>query len=408
MLNRIWTFFFLGGFVAAVGRTLAGHSEVWRAMVGASFDMAKTGFEIALGLTGVMCLWLGIMKIGERGGAVEFLARVFSPLGRRLFPGIPAGHPAHGSIVMNMAANMLGLDNAATPVGLKAMGQMQELNPHKDTASNDQILFLVINASSVTIVPTTILAFRAQLGAADPTDVFLPILVATFCSTMAGLLATGLIQRLRLWDKVVLAYLGGMTALVGGLVAYFAQLDQASLETQSSLLANGLIFGMILAFIGAGLRRRVDLFDSFVEGGKEGFHVAIGIVPYLVAMLVGIGVFRASGALELILDGARAVVTAVGGDTQWVEGLPTMLMKPLSGSGARGMMIETMKNSGADSFAGRLACTIQGSSETTFYVLAVYFGSVGIRKTRHAVACGLIADLAGFIAAIGMAYLFWG
>lgn len=408
MLNRIWTFFFLGGCVAAIGRTLAGHGDVWRAMVGASFDSAKTGFEIALGLTGIMCLWLGIMRIGERGGAVEFLARAFGPLGRRLFPGIPAGHPAHGSIVMNMAANMLGLDNAATPLGLKAMGQLQELNPEKDRASDDQILFLVINASSVTIVPTTIMTFRAQLGAKDPTDVFIPILVATFCSTMAGLIATGLIQRLRLWDKVVMAYLGGMTALVAGLVAYFAHLDQATLEAQSSLLANVLIFGMIMAFIVAGLRRRVDLFDAFVEGGKEGFHTAIGIVPYLVAMLVGIGVFRASGALDIILGAVRNGVHALGGDTQWVEGLPTMLMKPLSGSGARGMMIETMKTSGADSFAGRLACTIQGSTETTFYVLAVYFGSVGIRKTRHAVACGLIADLAGFIGAIGMAYLFWG
>lgn len=408
MLNRIWTFFFLGGCLAAIGRTLAGHSDVWRAMVGASFDSAKTGFEIALGLTGIMCLWLGIMRIGERGGAVEFLARAFGPLGRRLFPGIPAGHPAHGSIVMNMAANMLGLDNAATPLGLKAMGQLQELNPEKDRASNDQILFLVINASSVTIVPTTIMTFRAQLGANDPTDVFIPILVATFCSTMAGLIATGLIQRLRLWDKVVLAYLGGMTAIVAGLVTYFANLDQAALEAQSSLLANVLIFGMIMAFIVAGLRRRVDLFDAFVEGGKEGFHTAIGIVPYLVAMLVGIGVFRASGALDIILGGVRSGVHALGGDTQWVEGLPTMLMKPLSGSGARGMMIETMKTSGADSFAGRLACTIQGSTETTFYVLAVYFGSVGIRKTRHAVTCGLIADLAGFIGAIGMAYLFWG
>jgi spore maturation protein SpmB len=266
----------------------------------------------------------------------------------------------------------------------------------------------VINASSVTIVPTTIMTFRAQLGAHDPTDVFIPILVATFCSTIAGLIATGLFQRLRLWDKVVLAYLGGMTAIVAGLVTYFAHLDQAALEVQSSLLANVLIFGMIMAFIGAGLRRRVDLFDAFVEGGKEGFHTAIGIVPYLVAMLVGIGVFRASGALDIILSGVRHGVSALGGDTQWVEGLPTMLMKPLSGSGARGMMIETMKTSGADSFAGRLACTIQGSSETTFYVLAVYFGSIGIRKTRHAVACGLIADVAGFIGAIGMAYLFWG
>jgi spore maturation protein SpmA len=370
--------------------------------------MAKTGFEIALGLTGVMCLWLGIMRIGEKGGAVEFLARAFAPLGRRLFPGIPEGHPAHGSIVMNMAANMMGLDNAATPLGLKAMGHLQDLNPRKDTASNDQILFLVINASSVTVIPATIFTYRAQMGAADPTDVFLPILVATFCSTMAGLLSVALLQGLRLWDRVVLAYLGGMTALVAGLVAYFANLDQASLEAQSSLLANALIFGLILSFLLAGLRRRVDLFDSFIEGGKEGFQVAIGIIPYLVAMLVGIGVFRASGALEWILGGIRSLVEMTGSDTRWVEGLPTALMKPLSGSGARGMMIETMRASGADSFAGRLASTIQGSTETTFYVLAVYFGSVGIRKSRHAVACGLIADLAGLIGAIGMAYLFWG
>lgn len=408
MLNRIWTFFFIGGFIAAVGRTLAGHSEVWREMVGATFDMAKTGFEIALGLTGVMCLWLGIMRIGERGGAVEFLARAFGPLGRRLFPGIPAGHAAHGSIVMNMAANMLGLDNAATPLGLKAMGQLQELNPDKDTASNDQILFLVINTSAVTVVPATIFTYRAQMGAADPTDIFLPILIATFCSTMMGLLVTATVQRLRLWDRVVMAYLGGMTLLVAGMVAYFSRLDQATLEAQSSLLANVLIFGVILAFMAGGLRRRIDLFDSFVDGAKEGFQVAIGIIPYLVAMLVGIGVFRASGALDLILDGLRGAVGGLGLDTRWVEALPTALMKPLSGSGARGMMIETMRSSGADSFAGRLACVIQGSTETTFYVLAVYFGSVGIRRTRHAVVCGLAADVAGITAAILVAYLFWG
>lgn len=408
MLNRIWTFFFLGGCLAAIGRTIAGHSDVWHGMVAAAFDAAKNGFEIALGLTGIMCLWLGIMKIGERGGAVDFLARAFGPLGRRLFPGIPAGHPAHGSIVMNITANMLGLDNAATPLGLKAMGQLQELNPDKDTASNDQILFMVINAASVTIVPTTILTFRAQLGAADPTDVFLPILVATFCATMTGLIATSFRQRVRLWDPVVLAYLGTMTALVAGLVAWFAHLDQAALDRQSSLLANVLIFGLIMAFLGAGLRKRVDLFSSFIEGGKEGFQVAIGIVPYLVAMLVGIGVFRASGALDLILGAVRHGVEAIGLDTRWVDGLPTALMKPLSGSGARGMMIETMRTHGPDSFAGRLACTIQGSTETTFYVLAVYFGSVGIKKTRHAVACALTADLAGYTAAILMAYLFWG
>jgi spore maturation protein SpmA len=408
MLNRIWTFFFIGGCLAALGRTVAGHSEVWRDMVGAAFDMSRTGFEIALGLTGVMCLWLGVMRIGEKGGAVEFLARAFGPLLRRLFPGIPAGHPASGSIVMNMAANMLGLDNAATPLGLKAMGQLQELNPDKDTASDDQILFLVINTSAVTIVPATIFAIRAQMGAADPTDIFLPILIATFCSTMAGLLVTASVQRLRLWDPVILAYLGGMTALVAGLVLWFSRLDEAALQAQSSLLANALIFGIIVAFMAGGLKRRIDLFDTFVEGARDGFKVAVGIIPYLVAMLVGIGVFRASGALDLLLDGVRAAAAAVNLDTSWVDALPTALMKPLSGSGARGMMIETMETFGPDSFAGRLASVVQGSTETTFYVLAVYFGSVGIRRTRHAVACGLAADLAGVAAAILVAYLFWG
>ncbi len=408
MLNRIWTFFFIGGCLAALGRTVAGHSEVWRDMVGAAFDMSRTGFEIALGLTGVMCLWLGVMRIGEKGGAVEFLARAFGPLLRRLFPGIPAGHPASGSIVMNMAANMLGLDNAATPLGLKAMGQLQELNPDKDTASDDQILFLVINTSAVTIVPATIFAIRAQMGAADPTDIFLPILIATFCSTMAGLLVTASVQRLRLWDPVILAYLGGMTALVAGLVLWFSRLDEAALQAQSSLLANALIFGIIVAFMAGGLKRRIDLFDTFVEGARDGFKVAVGIIPYLVAMLVGIGVFRASGALDLLLDGVRAAAAAVNLDTSWVDALPTALMKPLSGSGARGMMIETLETFGPDSFAGRLASVVQGSTETTFYVLAVYFGSVGIRRTRHAVACGLAADLAGVAAAILVAYLFWG
>jgi len=408
MLNRIWTFFFVGGFLAALGRALGGHTEVWGDIVGATFDMARTGFEIALGLTGVMCLWLGIMRIGEEGGAVRFLARVFGPLLRRLFPSIPADHPASASIVMNMAANMLGLDNAATPLGLKAMREMQELNPDPDRASDDQILFLVINTSAVTIVPVTIFTFRAQLGAADPTDVFLPILIATFCSTMCGLLVTSLFQRIRLHDPVVLGYLGGMTALVAGLVAYFSRLDRAALETQSSVLANFLIFGIVIAFMVAGIRRRIDLYEAFVSGAKDGFQVAVGIIPYLVAMLVAIGVFRASGALDLILDGIRGGVGALGIDTRWVDGLPTAFMKPLSGSGARGMMVEAMRAYGADSFAGRLASVIQGSTETTFYVLAVYFGAVGIRKTRHAVVCGLAADLAGVAAAILVAYLFWG
>ena len=408
MLGRIWTFFFIGAFVAAVGRTFAGQTEVWATMVGSTFDMAKTAFEIALGLTGVMCLWLGVMRIGEKGGAVELLARLFGPLLRRLFPGIPAGHPAGSSIVMNMAANMLGLDNAATPLGLKAMREMQELNPDPDTASNDMILFLVINTSAVTVVPVTIFTFRAQLGAADPTDIFLPILIATYCSTIVGLIVTAAWQKLNLLQPVILAYLGGMTALIAGLVGYFASLDQAALETQSSLLANVLIFGIIIAFMAGAIARRIDLYETFVDGAKEGFKIAVGIIPYLVAMLVAIGVFRASGALDLILDGVRGAVSAAGLDARWVDGLPTALMKPLSGSGARGMMIETMTTHGADSFVGRLASVVQGSTETTFYVLAVYFGSVGIRRTRHAVACGLAADAAGIIAAILVSYLFFG
>jgi spore maturation protein SpmA len=407
VLNRIWTFFFLGGFVAAVVRSIGGHTQVWQDIVGSTFDMAETAFKIALGLTGVMCLWLGIMKIGEQGGAVDLLARAFGPLLRRLFPGIPAGHPATGSIVMNMAANMLGLDNAATPLGLKAMGDLQDLNPAKNTASDEMILFMVINTSAVTVIPVTIFTYRAQMGAADPTDIFLPILIATFCSTLVGLLVTSFFQRIRLHDPVVLAYLGGMTALVAGLVGYFARLDQAALEQQSSLLANFLIFGVIVAFMLGAILRRVNLYEAFVDGAKEGFQVAVGIIPYLVAMLVAIGVFRASGALDLILDTLRSLAGTVGLDARFIDGLPTALMKPLSGSGARGMMIETMQSHGADSFAGRLASVIQGSTETTFYVLAVYFGSVGIRRTRHAVFCGLAADAAGITAAIIVSYLFF-
>jgi spore maturation protein SpmA len=409
MLNRIWAGFFFVALVSAAAQSLfMGHPGVWQEMVGATFDLAKSAFEIALGLTGVLCLWLGIMRLGERGGAVEFLARLFGPLLRRLFPGIPAGHPATGSIVMNMAANMLGLDNAATPLGLKAMRELQELNPDPDVASNDQILFLVINTSAVTLIPVTIFTYRAQLGAADPTDVFIPILIATYCSTLTGLLVTAAVQRLRLWDPVILAYLGAMTAAVAGLVVWFASMEREDIAARSAVLANVLIFGVIVAFLLAAARRRVPLYEAFVDGAKDGFQVAVGIIPFLVAMLVAIGVFRASGALDLILDGIRDAVRAVGLDSRWVDGLPTALMKPLSGSGARGMMIETMKNFGADSFPGRLSSVIQGSTETTFYVLAVYFGAVGIRRTRHAVTCGLAADAAGVIAAILVSYLFFG
>ena len=409
MLDRIWAAFFFAAFVAALVQSLVlGHTAVWADMVGAAFEMSKTAFEIALGLTGVMCLWLGIMKVGERGGAVEWLARAFGPLLRRLFPGIPPGHPATGSIVMNMAANMLGLDNAATPLGLKAMKELQELNPSPDTATDDQILFLVLNTSAVTVIPVAIFTYRATLGAADPTDVFLPLLIATTCSTLTGLVVTALVQRLRLWDPVILAYVFGLIALVGGLVAWFSRLDREAMERQSSLLSNFLIFGVIIAFMALAVGRRVPLYETFVEGAKEGFSVAVGIIPYLVAMLVAIGVLRSSGVLDLVLDAVRWTVTALGLDTRWVDGLPTALMRPLSGAGARGMMIETMKTHGVDSFAGRLASIVQGSTETTFYVLAVYFGSIGVRRTRHAVGCGLAADVAGFLGAVLVTYLFFG
>jgi spore maturation protein SpmA/spore maturation protein SpmB len=409
VLDRIWTGFFLVAFLAAVFQSLVlGQTGVWADMVAAAFDLSKTAFEIALGLTGVMCLWLGIMKIGERGGAVDLLARAFGPLLRRLFPSIPAGHPATGSIVMNMAANMLGLDNAATPLGLKAMKELQELNPKADTATNDQILFLVLNTSAVTVIPVAIFTYRATLGAADPTDVFLPLLIATSCSTLAGLVVTAFVQRLRLRDPVILAYVAGLLALVGGLVAYFSQLDRDAMQRQSSLLSNFTIFTVIILFMVLAVRRRVSLYESFIEGAKEGFGVAVGIIPYLVAMLVAIGVLRASGTLDILLDAVRWAVTGLGLDARWVDGLPTALVRPLSGSGARGMMIETMNTHGPDSFAGRLVSVIQGSTETTFYVLAVYFGSVGIRKTRHAVGCGLAADLAGILGAIAATYFFFG
>jgi spore maturation protein SpmA len=409
MLNWIWASFFVIATVAALAQSLLlGHPQVWQEMVGSLFETARTAFEIALGLTGVLCLWLGIMRLGERGGAVDLLARVFRPLLVRLFPEVPAEHPAMGSMVMNMAANMLGLDNAATPLGLKAMRELQELNATPDRASNAQILFLVINTSAVTVLPITIFTYRAQLGAADPTDVFIPLLIATYCSTLTGLIVTALVQRLRLWDPVVLAYLGVMTAGVAGLVLGFASLPRETVEARSALAANATIFAVVMAFLAAAARRRVPMFETFVEGARDGFKVAVSIIPYLVAMLAAIGVLRASGALDLALDGLRHVVASFGLDTRWVDGLPTALMKPLSGSGARGLMIETMQAQGPDSFAGRLVSIIQGSTETTFYVLAVYFGAVGIRNTRYAAAAGLAADAAGIIAAILVTYLFFG
>ena len=408
MLNRIWAAFFLIAAGAGVLRSFTGDPAVWAAMVASAFEMAKTGFEIALGLTGMMCLWLGIMKLGELGGAVELLARGFAPLLRRLFPEVPPDHPVMGSMVMNMAANMLGLDNAATPLGLKAMKELQSLNPHPERATDAQVLFLVINTASITLIPVAIFVYRAQMGAADPTDVFVPLLIASFFATLAGLLVTSFFQPLKLRDPVVLAYLGGMSALVGGIAFYFGSLDKESLERQSSIFSNVAIFSVILLFLLLALRKGVPVYEAFVSGAKEGFEVAIGIIPYLVAMLVAIGILRTSGALDLLLNAVRSGVGALGLDARWVDGLPTGLMRTLSGSGARGMMIETMKTQGADSFAGRLVSIVQGSSETTFYVLAVYFGSVGIKKERHALACGLVADVAGFAAAVLVCYLFFG
>ena len=409
MLNALWVGFILIAFLIASFKLLVlGDADIFAALVKALFDSSKTAFEIALGLTGVMALWLGVMKIGERAGMLELLTRGLAPLFKRLFPDVPPNHPALGAMPMNMGANMLGLDNAATPLGIKAMQELQTLNPSKDTASDAQILFLVINTASVTLLPVTIFTYRAQLGAADPTDVFIPLLITTYIGTLVGLFVTGFFQKLHLWNRVTLAYLGGATALIGGMVAYFGSLDAAEMTRQSSILSNVLLFGIVATFLLMAVRGRVNAYEAFVEGAKEGFHTAVTIIPYLVAMLVAIAVFRASGALDLLMGAMRNLVLGLGFDARWIDGLPTALMKPFSGSGARAMMIDTMQTHGADSFAGRLASIVQGSTETTFYVLAVYFGAVGIKRVRHAVACGLIADVAGILAAIGMAYLFFG
>ncbi|AAZ96998.1 conserved hypothetical protein [Thiobacillus denitrificans ATCC 25259] len=409
MLNALWVgFFFVAFLIALANLVFLGNAEIFAALVKALFDSSKAAFEIALGLTGVMALWLGVMKVGERAGMLDLLTRGLAPLFRRLFPEVPPNHPALGAMTMNMGANMLGLDNAATPLGIKAMQELQTLNPSSDTASDAQILFLVINTASVTLLPVTIFTYRAQLGAADPTDVFVPLLITTYIGTLTGLFVTGLFQKLHLWNRVTLAYLGGATALVGGMVAYFSSLDAAAMTRQSAILSNVLLFGVVATFLAMAAWRRVNAYEAFVEGAKEGFRTAVTIIPYLVAMLVAIAVFRASGALDLAMSAIRSAVLALGYDARWVDALPTALMKPFSGSGARAMMIDTMQTHGADSFAGRLASVVQGSTETTFYVLAVYFGAVGIRRVRHAVACGLIADAAGIVAAIGMAYLFFG
>lgn len=408
VFNYIWIAFFLIAFVIATVRLVfMGDTEVFPAIMNSTFDTSKAAFKISLGLTGVLSLWLGIMKIGEKGGVINVVARVLSPVFTRLFPDIPKGHPVTGSIFMNVAANMLGLDNAATPLGLKAMEQLQELNPKKDTATNPMIMFLVLNTSGLTLIPVSIMVYRAQMGAAQPTDIFVPILLATFFSTLAGIIFTSLYQRINLINRTMLLTLGGMSAVVAAIIWGFAQMDKAQMNIVSTSVANILLMLIIVMFILAGMRKKVNVYDAFIEGAKDGFNTAVRIIPYLVAILVGIGVFRASGAMDMLVDGIKWTVAALGGNTDFVGALPTALMKPLSGSGARGMMVDAMSTYGADSFVGRLSCIFQGSTDTTFYILAVYFGSVGIRYTRHAVACGLLADLAGVIAAIAICYMFF-
>ncbi len=409
MLNIIWISFFLIAFLTALFKLLIlGDQQVFAQVVESLFKLSKSAFEISLGLTGILALWLGIMKIGEKSGFIELITRGLTPLFSRLMPEVPKGHPALGSMVMNIAANALGLDNAATPLGIKAMKELQTLNPNPDTATNAQILFLVINTAGVTLFPVTIFTYRAQLGAANPTDVFIPILIATYVSAMMGLFSVSLVQKINLFDKVVLAYLGGFTLVVGGLLVYFSSLSQEQMLQQSSIISNVVLFSLIICFIVRAMYKGINAYDAFIEGAKEGFQTAILIVPYLVAMLVAIGVFRASGALDLIADLVRVGVNSVGLDSRFVDALPTALMKPFSGSGARAMMIDTMKAHGADSFAGRLASIVQGSTETTFYVLAIYFGAVGIKRIRHAAVCGIIADFSGIFAAIVVGYWFFG
>ena len=408
VLNWIWVAFFIIAFVIALVKLVfLGDFEVFPAMMDSTFSSSKTAFEISLGLTGVLSLWLGIMKIGEKGGVVNVLARLLSPIFTKLFPDIPKGHPVTGSIFMNIAANMLGLDNAATPLGLKAMEQLQELNPKKDTATNPMIMFLVLNTSGLTLIPISILVYRAQMGAAQPTDVFIPILLATFFSTLAGIIITSLFQKINLLNRTILLTLGGAALVVAAIIWGFGQLDSVLMNTVSTSAANIMLMLIIIAFILAGIRKKVNVYDAFIEGAKDGFTTAVRIIPYLVAILVGIGIFRASGAMDMLTDGIGWCVEACGGNSDFVGALPTALMKPLSGSGARGMMVDAMTTYGADSFIGRLSCIFQGSTDTTFYILAVYFGSVGIVKTRHAVTCGLLADLAGIIAAIAIAYMFF-
>ena len=409
VLNYIWIAFFLIAFVIAAFRLIfLGDTGVFPEIINSTFNSSKTAFEISLGLTGVLSLWLGIMKIGEKGGVIALFSKLLSPVFSKLFPDIPKGHPVTGSIFMNLAANMLGLDNAATPLGLKAMEGLQELNPQKDTASNPMIMFLVLNTSGLTLIPISIMVYRAQMGAAQPTDVFVPILLATFFSTLIGIIAVSLYQRINLLNRTLLLFLGGMSLVVAGIIWLFTTLSRTQIDVYSTTFANVFLFLIIIGFILAGIRKKVNVYDAFVEGAKEGFSTAVRIIPYLVAILVAIGVFRASGAMDYLIGGIEKAVELCGINSDFVGGLPTAIMKPLSGSGARGLMVDAMTTYGADSFVGRLACIFQGSTDTTFYILAVYFGSVGIAKTRHAVPCGLIADAAGVISAIFICYLFFG
>ena len=409
VLNYIWIAFFGIAFLTALIKLVAfGNLDVFPAIMDATFSSSKTAFEISLGLTGVLSLWMGIMKIGEKGGLVNALARWLSPLFIKLFPDLPRNHPVIGNIFMNLAANMLGLDNAATPLGLKAMEGLQELNPKKDTASNPMIMFLVLNTSGLTLIPVSILVYRAQMGAAQPTDIFIPILLATFMSTLVGIIATAFYQKISLWNKTILTALGGSLLLVGLLIWGFSNMDREQMNAVSTTVANVSLFSIIMAFIVAGVRHKINVYDAFIEGAKDGFSTTVRIIPYLIAILVAVGVFRASGAMDMLTDGVAALLRWCGADDRIVGALPTALMKPLSGSGARGMMVDAMQTYGADSFVGRLSCIFQGSTDTTFYILAVYFGSVGIRKTRHAVTCGLLADAAGILSAIAVAYFFFG
>ena len=407
-LNYIWIGFFVIGFIVALGQLIfAGNTQIFNEMVNAVFSNAKTGFEISLGLTGALTLWMGLLKVGEKGGVVAILGRMIGPLFEKLFPELPKGHPAYGSIMLNISANMLGLDNAATPVGLKAMKEMHEVNPNKDTASNAQIMFLVLNAAGLTIIPVSIIVYRTQLGAVNPADIFIPILISTFAASLTGMISVAIIQKINLFDKVILAYLGGLTAIVAGIIIYFSGLPKEQISSISTFAANFILMSVIMLFIVLAFIKKVNVYDAFIEGAKEGFNIAIKIIPFLIAILVAIGIFRASGSMDFIISGIAKFFAWLGVDTQFTAALPVAFMKPLSGSGARGLMIDAMTTHGADSFIGRLACTMQGTTDTTFYIVAVYFGSVGIKNTRYSIGCGLLADLAGFVTAIFVAYLFF-